>query len=128
MTAVLYESPNRLVRLLRDLVERCGDERAVAVARELTKVHEAFVRGTLAETLAYYENTAVRGEVVVVLAGATQPATDPEAARILAGALIAEGRAPSAVARELVRQLGVPRNEAYALALAISAQGGGEPR
>lgn len=129
MTAVLYEAPNRLMRLLGDLAERCGAERAVAVGRELTKLHETFVRGTLAEVLAYYENTPVRGEVVVVLAGGeVETRADPAAARTLAGELLAEGRRPSAVARELARQLGLPRNEAYALALAVSAQGGGEPR
>lgn len=128
MTTILYESPNRLVQLLRDLAERCGDERSVAVGRELTKLHETFVRGTLAEAIAYYENTPARGEVVVVLAGGAAPAP-PEAvdARVLADALLAEGRRPSAVARELTARLGMPRNEAYALALAV-AGGGGEPR
>ncbi|MHB1168221.1 MAG: 16S rRNA (cytidine(1402)-2'-O)-methyltransferase, partial [Longimicrobiales bacterium] len=67
-TAVLYENPGRLVRLLEDLRDRCGAERAVVVARELTKLHETFVRGTLAETVAYYQEAAApKGEVVVVL-------------------------------------------------------------
>lgn len=129
MTTVLYEAPNRLTKLLEDLVAACGGGRAVAVGRELTKLHEQFVRGTLAEALAYYENTPARGEVVVVLAGApVEAGADPAEARSLAGSLLAEGRRPSAVARELARRLGVPRNEAYALALAVAAEGGGEPR
>ena len=47
--AVLYESPNRVGKLLADLAEACGPSRRVAVARELTKLHEEFFRGTLAE-------------------------------------------------------------------------------
>src|SRR5690606_1994757 len=50
-TAVLYESPARLVALLRDLIDACGAARPVAVARELTKLHESVVRGTLADVL-----------------------------------------------------------------------------
>jgi 16S rRNA (cytidine1402-2'-O)-methyltransferase len=126
---VFYEAPARLVRLLTDLRAECGPDRAVTVARELTKLHETFVRGTLAEVTAYYENTTLRGEIVVVLAGAPEEAPPAEAdTRALARQLLAEGRKPSVIARELVRQLGVPRNLAYETALAVAAEGGGEPR
>lgn len=100
----------------------------MAVARELTKLHESFVRGTLADVAAYYENSPARGEVVVVLAG--RPATaavEPSDALALAGHLLREGRRTSAVARELTRRLGLPRNEAYEIALAAAAEGGGDP-
>jgi 16S rRNA (cytidine1402-2'-O)-methyltransferase len=128
MTAVLYEAPNRLARLLADLEARCGGERPVTVARELTKVHETFVRGTLAELRAYYENTKVRGEVAVVLAGRdTGFGEEPDAGE-LARTLLADGIRPSAVAREITRRLGLPRNEAYQIALAAAAQGGGDER
>lgn len=127
MTTVLYEAPGRIAGLLGDLLERCGTERPVAVARELTKVHESFVRGTLAEVAAYYETRDVRGEVVIVLAGGAEPGVDPAAARALAANLLAEGRRTSAVAKELTRRLGLPRNEAYAIAL-DTAGGGKEPR
>ena len=126
-TAVLYESPGRLVRLLKDLVEVCGEGRQVAVGRELTKLHETFVRGTLAETIASYDGKSIRGEVVVVLAGGG-PAGVPErpAAAALARTLLREGTRPSAVARELARSLGLPRNDAYEIALAEAAAGEGE--
>lgn len=128
-TVVVYEAPSRLARLLRDLVAQCGGDRAVTVARELTKLHETFVRGTLAETLAYYENERVRGEVVIVLGGAHPEAKpvgpDPH---VLAGELLASGQRPSGVARELTRRLGIPRNEAYQIALALVAEGEREPR
>ncbi len=126
-TVVLYEAPGRVGRLLADLQTRCGGERAVAVARELTKLHETFVRGTLAEVSAYYENSPVRGEVVVVLAGRPAEVASTGTALALAGQLLREGRRTSAVARELARRLGLPRNEAYEIALAASAEGGGEP-
>jgi len=129
LTSVLYEAPSRLARLLVDLREKCGPDRAVTVARELTKLHETFVRGTLAEVTAYYENTSLRGEIVLVLARAPEEAGPVEAdTRALARQLLAEGRKPSLVARELVRQLGIPRNLAYETALAVAAEGGGEPR
>lgn len=67
-TVVFYESPHRLLRTLADLIERCGPDRPVAVARELTKKYEEVQRGTLQEVHSYfagYEN--IRGEIVVVL-------------------------------------------------------------
>jgi len=114
-TAVLYESPARLVPTLEELAERSHPERRVAVARELTKLHEEVRRGTLAEVAGYYRDRGVRGEVVVVLeAGSDVPAeVDEEAAVMLATALLAEGVRPSVAAREVAQRLAVPRNLAY---------------
>jgi 16S rRNA (cytidine1402-2'-O)-methyltransferase len=114
-TGVVYESPARLVRLLDTLAERSSPERRVAVGRELTKLHEEVRRGTLAEVAGYYREAGVKGEVVVVLAGAApeRAAVDVEATRALAAALLGEGGRPSVVAREVSRRLGVPRNAAY---------------
>jgi 16S rRNA (cytidine1402-2'-O)-methyltransferase len=69
-TTVLYESPHRLVKALEQIVEFVGVDRAVMVARELSKMHEQMIRGTAAEVLAYFiENPAkVRGEIVIVIA------------------------------------------------------------
>jgi 16S rRNA (cytidine1402-2'-O)-methyltransferase len=128
-TAVLFEAPARLVRTLKELIGQCGADRRVTVARELTKLHESFVRGTLEEALHYYEKAAVRGEIVIVLAGAGAEGEgttgEAEAAGVAAGALaeelIAAGGRPSAVARELARRLGMARNEAYEIALAAAA-------
>ena len=65
-TAVLYESPYRLADLLGDLAAEAPESR-VAIARELTKVHETFVRGTAAELAARYASERVKGEVTVVI-------------------------------------------------------------
>lgn len=117
-TSVLYESPHRVAALLADLGEAAGLERRVAVARELTKLHEECYRATLAEAVPHFRDRQVKGEIVVVVEGNTAPApaTDEAAARALAEALLARGLAPSAVARELRDRLDIPRNDAYRLA------------
>jgi 16S rRNA (cytidine1402-2'-O)-methyltransferase len=69
-TVVLYESPLRTPRLLQELLETCGPARQVCIARELSKMHEEYLRGTLQEMHARVGATPLRGEVVVVLQGA----------------------------------------------------------
>lgn len=66
-TTILYESPFRLVKTLQQLMEVMGTERQVSVARELTKVHEENVRGSLQEVLAYFSQKEVKGEIVIVI-------------------------------------------------------------
>jgi len=123
-TSVVFESPNRLAATLADLAERCGAERRATVARELTKLHETFVRGTLGELAAYYEDGAVRGEVVVVVAGAEPAGPDEDAAVALASALLERGERPSAVAREIAKRLDISRNEAYELVQRLTSDRG----
>jgi 16S rRNA (cytidine1402-2'-O)-methyltransferase len=126
-TAVVYEAPGRLLRLLDDLEQVCGAERQGAVARELTKVHETFVRGTLQQLRAYYEAGEVRGEVVVLIAGAVvgKSATDREAeARSMAAELLAVGDSPRDVARKVAQQTGLTRNRSYEITLSLAPQEG----
>jgi 16S rRNA (cytidine1402-2'-O)-methyltransferase len=126
-TVVLFESPERLGALLSDLIAACGAERPVAVARELTKVHEEVTRGTLSEALRYYEEHPPRGEVTVVVDRAARSkdpdAADEAAARALARALLDEGLRPSHAAREVARRLGLPRNLAYQIVQALGPAG-----
>jgi len=69
-TFVLYESPNRLVKCLEQLIEYCGPERPACVARELSKLHEDLRTDTLEAILHYYrQKDAVKGEVVIVVGG-----------------------------------------------------------
>lgn len=115
-TVVLFESPERLINLLEDLQAACGGDRRVAVGRELTKLHESVVRGTLSEVFRYYQREAPRGEVTVVVEGAPVlpvDEADRDAARTLAMALLGEGESPSRAAREVSRRLRLPRNLAY---------------
>jgi len=120
-TAVLFEAPGRLAATLGDLLEACGPERRVVVARELTKLHEEVWRGTLAEASATFAERDVRGEVVVVLAG------DPEAGRAPDDPDIVEALRSRLEAGDSLRDaaglvagaMGVSRRRAYDLALAL---------
>lgn len=68
-TLMFYESPHRLVRFLKELVNVFGEERKVVLARELTKRYEEFIRGTAKEVLDWADETELRGEFVVLVAG-----------------------------------------------------------
>nr|WP_315172872.1 16S rRNA (cytidine(1402)-2'-O)-methyltransferase [uncultured Flavobacterium sp.] len=68
-TIILYVSPHKLVKTLSEFVTYFGEDRPVCVSRELSKMHEENVRGTVKEVLAHFEKTAPRGEIVVVLGG-----------------------------------------------------------
>ena len=115
-TVVLFESPRRLVGLLDSLAGLCGEDRLVAVAREMTKVHEEVRRGTLSEVRAYYEANPPVGEVTLVVAAGQAREEGPdrlEQARALARDLLGSGVKPSRAARELAARLDLARNEAY---------------
>ena len=71
-TTILYESPYRLVKTLQQLMEVMGADRRVSVARELTKIHEENVRGTLAEVIDYFSQKDVKGEIVIVVESGSQ--------------------------------------------------------
>lgn len=120
-TVVLYEAPHRLVRTLEDLVGACGPDRRVAVARELTKLHEEVWRGTLAEALAWTAEQAPRGELVLVLDGAPAPgpATDDDVEAAVR-ARLAAGRSAKDAAAEVAAALGVPKRRAYEVAVALT--------
>ncbi|MGA1169634.1 MAG: 16S rRNA (cytidine(1402)-2'-O)-methyltransferase, partial [Ilumatobacteraceae bacterium] len=79
-TTILYEAPHRLHKTLTDLETMCGPHRAVAIAAELTKIHEEVWRGNLHDAVKRYADGDPRGEFVLVLAGATPaaPPTDDE--------------------------------------------------
>ena len=68
-TMIFYESPYRLVKTLEQFAEFFGDDRQASVCREISKLHEESVRGTLAEIIAHFKQTEPRGEIVVVVAG-----------------------------------------------------------
>ena len=124
-TAVLFESPQRLVDTLAELGGELGDDRAVVVGRELTKVHEEFFRGTLSEALAYYKEHAPRGEIVICLAAAAKAgaAENVEAARSLALEMAQGGSTSREIVRALRDRFGLERNRAYALALEAAEEG-----
>lgn len=111
-TLVFFEAPGRLPAVLEAMLEVFGPRQA-AVARELTKVHEEVLRGTLAELLARLGGEAVQGEVAVVVEGSWRPEGDLAAAVARARALTAAGRPKSAAAAEVAELFGVPRRSVY---------------
>ncbi len=117
-SVVLFEAPTRLGTLLQDLARLAGPERRAAVARELTKLHEEFRHGTLAELADYYSEHEPRGEITVVVAGTGAPAPEEdrtEEAAEHAVELLAEGLSRREVARRLTESHGLSRNDAYRL-------------
>ena len=117
-TLVLYESARRLGETLADLEKALGSRRAV-VARELTKVHEEFVRGTLPELAARYRNEPPLGEVVLLIEGRTEAARwseDEVRAALQAG--LARGERLKPLSTEIARQAGWTSGEVYRLGLA----------
>lgn len=68
-TMVFYESPHRILKTLTQFAEYFGEERPASVSREISKVYEETIRGTLAEILKHFETNPVKGEFVIVLAG-----------------------------------------------------------
>lgn len=114
-TSVLFESPHRVAETLVELAASCGPDRPVAVCRELTKLHEEVWRGTLGDAAA--ADLSPRGEVVVVLGGATSDAGVGEEAIVVAlEEALQAGRTRRDAVREVASRLGVPRNVVYELA------------
>jgi 16S rRNA (cytidine1402-2'-O)-methyltransferase len=123
---VLFESPRRISATLRDLVGACGADRAGAVARELTKIHETITRGTLGDLAAAAREGSIpaRGEFVLVVghaaagaapsAAAAATAEDAEtAARAEVERLVASGVARGDAARRVAESTGLPRRRLY---------------
>lgn len=121
-TTVVLEAPVRLAATLADLMAACGDRRAV-VARELTKVHEEVWRGTLSSLARRAGDDEVRGEVVIVLAGAEQPspASDEELVTLVRDEL-ALGKGVRDAAAEVATAAGVGRRRVYQLALQVASE------
>lgn len=122
-TLVFFEAPSRAAGTLTALAEAFGERRPAAVCRELTKLHEEVRRGPLAE-LAEWAAGGVRGELVIVVGGASTTAASPEAALAEVQGLVAEGARLKDATREVAEATGLPARELYAAALAAR---GAEP-
>ena len=118
-TTVLYEAPHRVARTLADLAGACGPDRRVAIARELTKLHEEVWRGSLGDAAGWAED-GVRGELVLVLDGAPDPAP-PAGAAIEQAVQVRLDAGDSArdAAAHVAASLGVGRREVYEVAVRL---------
>lgn len=118
-TLVLYEAPHRLIDTLNDIREVLG-ERQVIVARELTKMFEECIRGTVSEVIAVVSQGQVRGEVVILIAPGEAVPEENEPLEQLLQRLMADGALSiKDIAKQAAAISGVSRSEAYAEALRL---------
>jgi len=115
-TLVFYESPVRVVACLREMAEVLGDREAF-LCREATKLHEEYVRGRLSELVTLLaERAPVKGEIVLVVAGAPEAASaamEPHELRALFARMVSEGRTRREAVKEAARRTGLPAREVY---------------
>ena len=115
--SVIYEAPHRIRKTLEDILAACGT-RSICLGRELTKLHEEFIRGELSELLADYQ-IKEKGEFVAVIGPGTEARAVPEEEiDAYIEAALAGGKSPRTVAAELALRFGLNRNDAYGRVLA----------
>jgi len=121
-TLVFYEAPHRVRQTLADLLNTVGGDRRIVLARELTKLHEEFWRGSVAEAIAHYTSRDPQGEFTILVAGAelTLPMLSESALKAELGTLINQGLSRSQASRQLAQQTNLPRREIYQIALSIA--------
>jgi 16S rRNA (cytidine1402-2'-O)-methyltransferase len=119
---VLYESPNRLLATLADMLELFGP-RELVVARELTKIHEEFVRGPLPDVLAKLEGRQIKGEVVLLVAPADAPDAPPvTAVPDLLLRYLTDGNSLKDAVLRVVLETGLSRSAVYDEALRLKGE------
>ena len=119
-TMIFHEAPHKLLTTLEDMVSAFGEDRRIALCRELTKLHEETRRCTLGEAVAYYTENAPKGEFVLVVAGAEkrqEKAVTLEDAVAQVLALKEQGVRLKDAAKEVAEHTGLSKNELYAAAL-----------
>ena len=119
-TMIFYEAPHKLLRTLSDFLDTFGD-RDLTLCRELTKLHEEIIRTTVSGALEMYEQTAPRGEYVIVLRGAPEPegpAVTREQALELVKKYRESGLSLKEAAKKAASETGYTKNELYSLSIA----------
>ena len=122
-TMIFYEAPHKLSATLEDLAEAFGSDRGISLCRELTKLHEEVIRTTLGQAIGYYQENPPKGEFVLVVAGApvqeTAVASDSDAAARVAQ-LMQEGMSRKDAVKQTAKELNLPKNVVYDIALSQS--------
>ena len=117
-TTIIYEAPHRLIRLLEELKEVCGENRLLQVARELTKIHEQQIGKTIGEVLIYFLKNKPLGEFTLVMGGAKEEISsninNSELISIMQEMII-NGATPSEAARAVSKEFSRSRRELYEL-------------
>lgn len=118
-TVIFFESPNRLIKTLEDMEVLYGKERKICVARELTKLHEEIIHGTVPEILNAFKGRRIRGEIVLILSpDAHGNDHDPDA--LLAELL--KSLSVSQAAAQAAQLTGLPKRELYQKALSMQEE------
>lgn len=118
-TVVFYEAPHRIARTLADLAAVCPAERRIAVARELTKLHEEIWRGTVGDAVGHFDSNEPMGEFVVILEGAPpRAAASSHDIDATIDQALAAGLSVRDAADAVSSALGVPKRTAYQATLA----------
>jgi 16S rRNA (cytidine1402-2'-O)-methyltransferase len=113
-TIIAFESPHRLHDSLLDLFEVFGGNRPVVLCREMTKMHEEFYRGSIAELVERIKGENPRGEVTLLIGGNLNSGRwDKEQVRLAVEEGLASGKRPSEIAREIAKSSGWKRNDVY---------------
>ncbi len=123
-TLIFYEAPHKLKNTLNDLLEELGDRR-ISLCREMTKVHEEVIRGTISEMTELYKEQEPRGEYVLVVEGVPEKAEEEmslDDAAKLALSLEKEGMKPPEACKEAAKLSGFPKSQIYAKLRELSAQ------
>lgn len=125
-TILLYESPMRLQKTLETMRDELGGNRQVAIVREITKVFQEVFRGTLIEAIEHFGSSRVRGEIVIVLHGASSEEAistpvGPEALSRRLAELMASGMSERDAVRQCVIEFKLPKRQIYAAALQLKA-------
>ena len=119
-TMIFYEAPHKLLATLTDMAEIFGEDRPISLCRELTKLHEEVVRTTLGQAVTRYTQSPPKGEFVLIVAGAPAekqelPSETDAAARV--SQLIAQGISRKDAIKQTAKELGLPKNVVYDIAL-----------
>ena len=114
-TIVVYEAPHRIVETMQDIVEMLGAERPVVLARELTKVHEEFVRGTAAEVLARVRERELKGEITLLIGKGAEQAqlVKHDLVSRVEEIMLAQHLDENAALKIVAKERGVSKSEAY---------------
>lgn len=114
-TSIFYEAPHRLIKTLNNMSAILDSERKIVVARELTKIHEEFIRGTISEVTDYFEQNAPRGEFVVLISPNAAQETQLSWAELIKAVnrLVDKGESKKSAIKTVAQENNVSKNELY---------------
>lgn len=114
-TSIFYEAPHRLIKTLNNMSAILDSERKIVVARELTKIHEEFIRGTISEVTDYFEQNAPRGEFVVLISPNAAQETQLSWAELIKAVnrLVDTGESKKSAIKTVAQENNVSKNELY---------------